>query len=148
VSFGRGLVMKFIFDIIKDKIKKLHDFLINCDKVKAELYWIKKLWYIILLVLSTKYVITNFTTLTNQCFGCHFNGNSIIFILWIILLILPLIDSIEGYGFKFNKEKSDRERQTKELHDLSDELVNRDNYSNIAELNSLLRNLRKENKDE
>ena len=129
-------------------IKRIHDFLINCDKVKAELYWIKKLWYIILLVLSTKYVITNFTTLINQCFGCHFNGNSIIFILWIILLILPLIDSIEGYGFKFNKEKSDRERQTKELHDLSDELVNRDNYSNIAELNSLLRNLRKENKDE
>lgn len=129
-------------------IKKTHDFLINRDKVKAELYWIKKLWYIILLVLSTKYVITNFTTLTNQCFGCHFNGNSIIFILWIILLLMPLIDSIEGYGFKFNKEKSDRERQTKELHDLSDELVNRDNYSNIAELNSLLRNLRKENKDE
>jgi CRISPR/Cas system-associated protein Csm6 len=61
---------------------------------------------------------------------------------------MPLIDSIEGYGFKFNKERGEKERQTKELHDLSDELVNRDNYSNIAELNSLLRNLRKENKDE
>ena len=129
-------------------IKKTHDFLVNRDKVKAELYWIRKVWYIILLISSTVYVIKNFTTFVNLCFGCHFNGNSIIFILWIILLLMPLIDSIEGYGFKFNKEKSDRERQTKELHDLSDELVNRDNYSNIAELNSLLRNLRKENKDE
>ena len=137
-----------MFDTMKDMIKKLHDFITNGDKVKAELYWIRKVWYLILLIVSTIYVIKNFTTFINLCFACHFNGNSIIFILWIILLLMPLIDSIEGYGFKFNKEKSDRERQTKELHDLSDELVNRDNYSNIAELNSLLRNLRKENKDE
>ena len=137
-----------MFDTMKDKIKKLHDFLVNSDKIKAELYWIRKIWYLILLILSTIYVIKNFTTFINLCFACHFNGNSIIFILWIILLLMPLIDSIEGYGFKFNKERSDKERQTKELHDLSDELVNRDNYSNIAELNSLLRNLRKENKDE
>ena len=129
-------------------IKRIHDFLINRDKVKAELYWIRKLWYIILLISSTVYVIKNFTIFINSCFACHFNGNSIIFILWIILLIMPLIDSIEGYGFKFNKERSDKERQTRELQDLSDKLVNRESYSNIAELNSLLRNLRKENKDE
>ena len=27
---------KFIFDTMKDKIKKLHDFLVNRDKVKAK----------------------------------------------------------------------------------------------------------------
>ena len=60
---------------------------------------------------------------------------------------MPLIDSIEGYGFKFNKERSDKERQTRELQDLSDKLVNRDSYSNIADLNSLLNELRKEDKN-
>lgn len=139
--------MKLILGTMKDKIKKLHDFLINRDKVKAELYWIRKLWYIILLVLSTIYVIKNFTTFIDLCYGCHFNGKSIIFILWIILLIMPLIDSIEGYGFKFNKERSDKERQTRELQDLSDKLVHRDSYSNIADLNSLLNELRKEDKN-
>lgn len=128
-------------------IKRIHDFLTNSDKVKAELYWIRKVWYLILLILSTIYVIKNFTTFVNSCFACHFNGNSIIFILWIILLIMPLIDSIEGYGFKFNKERSDKERQTRELQDLSDKLVNRDSYSNIADLNSLLNELRKEDKN-
>ena len=136
-----------MFDKMKDKIKKLHVFLINRDKVKAELYWIRKIWYLILLILTTIYVIKNFTSFINLCFACHFNGNSIIFILWIILLLMPLIDSIEGYGFKFNKERSDKERQTRELQDLSDKLVNRDSYSNIADLNSLLNELRKEDKN-
>ena len=60
---------------------------------------------------------------------------------------MPLIESIEGYGFKFNKERGDKERQTRELQDLSDKLVNRDSYSNIADLNSLLNELRKEDKN-
>lgn len=128
-------------------IKKTHDFLVNRDKVKAELYWIRKIWYLILLIVSSIYVIKNFTSFINLCLACHFNGNSIIFILWIILLLMPLIDSIEGYGFKFNKERSDKERQTRELQDLSDKLVNRDSYSNIADLNSLLNELRKEDKN-
>lgn len=136
-----------MFDTMKDKIKKLHDFLVNRDKVKAELYWIRKIWYLILLIVSTIYVIKNFTSFINLCFPCHFNGDSVIFILWIILLLMPLIDSIEGYGFKFNKERGDKERQTRELQDLSDKLVNRDSYSNIADLNSLLNELRKEDKN-
>ena len=65
MSFGRGLGRRGLYrGIMKDKIKKLHDFLINRDKVKAELYWIRKLWYLILLVLTTIYVIKNFGNIT------------------------------------------------------------------------------------
>lgn len=129
-------------------IKRIHDFLTNSDKVKAELYWIRKIWYLILLILSTIYVIKNFTTFVNSCFACHFNGNSIIFILWIILLIMPLIDSIEGYGFKFNKDGYDWERQSNELKKLREDVLNNDNYSNIDDLKSKLENLGKEKSDE
>lgn len=40
-------------------LKKIHDFLIDREKVKLELFWIKKVWYITLLALSTIYVICN-----------------------------------------------------------------------------------------
>lgn len=129
-------------------IKKTHDFLVNRDKVKAELYWIRKIWYLILLIVSTIYVIMNFTTFINLCFACHFNGNSIIFILWIILLLMPLIDSIEGYGFKFNKDGYDWERQSNELKKLREEVLNNDNYPNIDDLKSKLEKIGKEKSDE
>ena len=129
-------------------IKKTHDFLINRDKVKAELYWIRKIWYLILLIVSTIYVIMNFTTFINLCFACHFNGNSIIFILWIILLLMPLIDSIEGYGFKFNKDGYDWERQSNELKKLRENVLKNDNYPNVDELKSKLENIGKEKSDE
>ena len=129
-------------------IKKTHDFLINRDKVKAELYWIRKIWYLILLIVSTIYVIMNFTTFINLCFACHFNGNSIIFILWIILLLMLLIDSIEGYGFKFNKDGYDWERQSNELKKLRENVLKNDNYPNVDELKSKLENIGKEKSDE
>ncbi len=129
-------------------IKKTHDFLVNRDKVKAELYWIRKIWYLILLIVSTIYVIMNFTTFINLCFACHFNGNSIIFILWIILLLMPLIDSIEGYGFKFNKDGYDWERQSNELKKLREEVLNNDNYPNIDDLKSKVEKIGKEKSDE
>lgn len=129
-------------------IKRIHDFLTNSDKVKAELYWIRKIWYLILLILSTIYVIKNFSTFVNSCFACHFNGNSIIFILWIILLIMPLIDSIEGYGFKFNKDGDDLEKQSDKLKKLREDVLNNDNYSNIDDLKSKLENIGKEKSDE
>ena len=58
-------------------IKRIHDFLINHDKVKAELYWIRKIWYLILHIVSTIYLIKNFTSFINLFFACHFNGNTI-----------------------------------------------------------------------
>lgn len=126
-------------------LKKTHDFLIDKGKVKAELFWIKKVWYILLLILSSTYVYNNFDQLAEQCFICLFNGNSLIFILWIILLIIPLFDSIEGYGFKINKEHDELDKEIKEL---GNRVQNQENYANMEELRSQFEDITKELKNE
>ena len=129
-------------------LKKTHDFLIDREKVKLELYWIKKAWYILLLALSSIYVCCNFNTLVTQCFGCHFNGNSLIFILWLILLLLPLFNSIEGYGFKFSKEREEQEEQTLRIKVLRDEILKENTTPEINELEEQFETIIKGNKDE
>ncbi len=126
-------------------LKKIHDFLIDKGKVKAELFWVKKVWYILLLILSSIYVYNNFEQLTEQCFICLFNGDILIFIIWIILLVIPLFDSIEGYGFKFNKEHDELDNK---LKNLGNRIQNQENYSNIEDLRSKFEDITKENKNE
>ena len=103
--------------------KKTQDFLSNKEKVKSGLYWMRKVWYVLLLVLSTVYVGCNFCQLMKQNIITQFDGNSLIFILWIILLFLPLFNSIEGYGFKLSKEREEQERQTMQIQLLQDDLA-------------------------
>lgn len=129
-------------------LKKIHSFLIDREKVKLELYWIKKARYILLLALSTIYVSCNFNTLVTQCFVCQFNGNSLIFILWLILLFLPLFNSIEGYGFKFSKEREEQEKQTLEIKVLRDNILKENSVPKIEELEDQLETIINENKDE
>jgi hypothetical protein len=61
---------------------------------------------------------------------------------------MPLIDSIEGYGFKFNKDRDDLEKQSDKLKKLREDVLNNDNYSNIDDLKSKLENIGKEKSDE
>ncbi len=129
-------------------LKNVHNFLTDREKVKAELYWIKKFWYILLLILSTIYIGYNFDTLVIQSFICQFNGNSLIFILWLVLLFLPLINSIEGYGFKFSKEREEQEKQTLEIKVLRDNILKENSVPKIEELEDQLETIIKENKDE
>lgn len=129
-------------------LKNVHNFLTNREKVKAELYWIKKFWYILLLILSTIYIGYNFDTLVIQSFICQFNGNSLIFILWLVLLFLPLINSIEGYGFKFSKEREEQEKQTLEIKVLRDNILKENSVPKIEELEDQLETIIKGNKDE
>lgn len=53
------------------RLKKIHSFLTDKEKVKNELYWIKKVWYILLLTLSTVYVDHNFDMIVTQSFTCQ-----------------------------------------------------------------------------
>ena len=129
-------------------LKKIHDFLIDREKVRLELFWIKKVWYITLLALSTIYVICNFNTLVTQCFVCQFNGNSLIFILWLVLLFLPLFNSIEGYGFKFSNEREEQEEQTLKIKVLRDEILKDNTIPKINELEEQLETIIKGSKDE
>ena len=63
---------------------KIYKFLYDLNKVESELHWIRKGWYIILLIFSSMYVLKNFDTFVTQCFICKFDGNSLIFVLWLI----------------------------------------------------------------
>ena len=83
----------------------------------------RKIWYVLLLVLSSVYVGVNFCQLVTQSYITQLNGNSLIFILWLILLVLPLFNSIEGYGFKLSKEREEQERQTMQIQLLQDDLA-------------------------
>ena len=103
--------------------KKIQDFLTNKEKVKLGLYWMRKVWYVLLLVLSSVYVGCNFCQFVTQSFITKLDGNSLIFILWLILLILPLFNSIEGYGFKLSKDREEQERQTMQIQLLQDDLA-------------------------
>ena len=119
-------------------MKKIHSFLTDREKVKSELYWIRKVWYVLLLVLSTVYVGCNFCQLMKQNIITQFDGNSLIFILWIILLFLPLFNRIEGYGFKFSKELEEQEKQTIQLQLLRDDIVNEDKIASKEDIEKML----------
>lgn len=63
----------------------------------------KKIWYIILLILTTTYVWVYRYTLFNMTFE-KLTPLTLIFILWLILLILPLFTEMEILGIKLKKE--------------------------------------------
>lgn len=123
---------------------KLYKFLYDLNKVESELHWIRKGWYIILLIFSSMYVLKNFDTFVTQCFICKFDGNSLIFVLWLLLLIMPLINSIEGYGFKFNKEQAKQDEITHKIKILKEDIIKQNNHPDLAELENQLKDIQKE----
>lgn len=129
-------------------LKNIHDFLINREKVRLELYWIKIVWYIILVTLSSIYIGLNFYDIVIQCFVCQFDGNSLIFILWLILLLFPLFNSIEGYGFKLSKERAEQEKQSFKIKVLTENLSKKKNPLDFDKLETQFKEAVKENKNE
>lgn len=126
----------------------MHDFLRDEGRLKAELYWIRKVWYLILLVLFTIYVGCNFKLLVTQSFTSQFDGNSLILILWLILLLMPIVDSIEGYGFKLNKKQAEQEKQAVEIKLLKDGILKSKEIPDIKELESRFETIQKESENE
>lgn len=62
---------------------------------------VRIVWYITLVAFSTIYVIERWDTIVEFTFFTSFNGNNVLFIMWIILLLLPLFNNFEGFGIKF-----------------------------------------------
>lgn len=127
---------------------KIHNFLCDTSRMNCELQWVKKGWYIILLIISSIYVFKNFDTLVNQCFICKFDGNSLILILWLLLLIIPLINSIEGYGFKLNKEQAKQDEITHKIKLLRDDVIKQSDTLDPTELEKQLKDIQKEHTNE
>lgn len=82
---------------------RIHNFIIDQERLDSELNWIKKVWYIILVITTSIYVFYNFSDLVSFTFFEKFNGKNLIFIVWIVLLLLPLFDNFEGFGIRFTR---------------------------------------------
>ena len=66
-----------------------------CDCLK------KKWWYLILLILSSTYVFCHWNKIDQLS---QLTVQTLIFILWIVLLVLPLFSEIEIGGVKLKRE--------------------------------------------
>lgn len=91
--------------IIKPKETILQKFR-SC--VKRNIY---NILYLLLLAILTRYIICNWNACISMQFFSHFDGNNILFLVWIALIILFFYD-IEAKGFKFHrKENPEKELQ-------------------------------------
>lgn len=101
---------------------KFHSFITDSERLDAELNWVSKIWYLILVVSSSIYVFINFSELVSFTFFEEFNGKNLIFILWLVLLLLPLIDNFEGFGVHFSKHAN---RITQKSNEIAEEVMNK-----------------------
>lgn len=79
-------------------------------------YFKQKCWYIVLLISSTIYILY----CKNDIYQLkEFNATNLIFILWLVLLLLPLFSEMEFFGIKLKKEVEKAKTEVKEnLNDL------------------------------
>ena len=74
---------------------------------KRLIKWIKlriyEILYIVLLAILSSYILINWEICVTMTFFEQFDGNNILFLIWIVLLILPFYD-VEAKGWKFRKK--------------------------------------------
>lgn len=107
------------------------------NAIDIAIFWVRKLWYVILLGLSTPYVICNFEEIVDFQFFEEFDGKNLIFLVWIVLLIIPLFDSFEGFGISIKRFNQRRENEQ------LDELVKNKELPTQEELERKLNDERK-----
>ena len=112
----------FIKDCARLKMKKIF-----CN-IKL---FLSNNWYWLLIVVSTNFVIINWSDCANFTFFDEFNGFNLVFVLWMILLILPLFDKLEimGVNMKLNI-------QNKESQKAMQDAIN-GSITSLAELESI-----------
>lgn len=66
-------------------------------------------WYILVFVITSIYVICNFSECIDLHFTEEFNGKNLMFLYWLALIVLPLFDSIEGFGVSLKRRKQEEE---------------------------------------
>lgn len=67
---------------------------------------------------TTIYVLANFKVCIDLSFIEDFNGNNLIFLFWLVLIIFPMFDSFEGFGISIKKRNQNKEEDflTTEYH--------------------------------
>ncbi len=116
------------------------------EKIKN---WFSKslqiIWYCILLLASSIYVGFNMSALLNDSILKDFRGEHIIFILWFVLLIFPLFDTFEGFGFKIGKAK--KEQMESELNELYKKALTKEDIK-LVDLEGDFKRIQKKDEEE
>ena len=103
--------------------RRVHDFLIDRERLDLELNWITKLWYIVLLVSSSIFVINDFPDIVTESILKQIDGRVLIFILWLVLLILPLFESFEGFGVRVKRSRADQKQLSEDIVNMTNKLI-------------------------
>ena len=87
-------------------------------------YILKKLWseryrifHLITLFSLTVYVLSNWEKCISMQFFSHFDGNNILFLVWVVLIFLTIYE-VEGKGIKVAKHKQEEVRKNLSEADL------------------------------
>lgn len=91
-----------------------------CNSITKHKKCLKMIWYIILFILSFIYVFCNYDKIFPLT---EFTPDYLIFIVFILLLLLPLVSEIDIFGFKIKKDIID-------LKEGITEIKNNVSYSN------------------
>lgn len=82
--------------------------------LKGFIKWLKihiyEILYIILLLILSTYILVNWEKCITMKFFEQFNGNNILFLIWIMLFILPFYD-IEAKGWKLRRKRTEDARR-------------------------------------
>lgn len=81
-------------------------------------------WYVIVLAITTIFVIFNYESCINLHFTENFNGKNLIFLFWLAIIVFPFFDSFEGFGISLKKRKEEKtidNRQRQYYQDLTKE---------------------------
>lgn len=103
--------------------------------LKSILFFIKKRWYhIILLALSTGYLLWNHFKIEKLN---DFSLTSTVFIIWIVLLLLPLFSELEFLGVKIKREVQQEVEKSNEeikgnIHDIHAQIAQLQVSNSIA----------------
>lgn len=97
--------------------------------------WLKrKWWYLVLLVATSAYIIRT-AYIGNNVFTSEIvltSPHSLIFLLWIILMILPLFSEVELFGIKLKKEIAEVKTDIKsELLEIRAQILNVRNNNSV-----------------
>ena len=65
-------------------------------------------WFMLIFLVTTIYVLANFKVCIDLSFTEDFNGNNLIFLFWLVLIIFPMFDSFEGFGISIKKRKQNK----------------------------------------
>lgn len=116
---------------------------------KKFIRWIKlhiyEIMYILLLALLSSYILFNWEICVTMTFFEQFDGNNILFLIWIVLLILPFYD-VEAKGWKFRKKGIE---DTRKLYENAESNFMQEQINNLQEqINNLRDSMQFQNSDE